>query len=102
MYITRVLFKRGLVLSDIFCWAGPGLTVDFKDSFSEFLPANFPLSVWHEHVTCNCVKKKRKKKDFILKQRRVGGLNLHSSFAPVRKEDHKIILKTIAITGSIL
>lgn len=43
MYITRVLFKGVLVLSEVFCWAGPSLTADLKDSFSEFLPANFPL-----------------------------------------------------------
>lgn len=62
-----------------------------------WVPAcKFPCSVWHEHVTCNCIKKMASSSD------RVGGLNLHSSFAPVRKEDHKIILKTIAITGSIL
>lgn len=42
MYITQVLFKRGLILLEFFCCNGWGLAADcsFKDSF---WPANFPL-----------------------------------------------------------
>lgn len=32
----------------------------------------------------------------------VGGLNLHSSFAPVGKEERKILLMMIAFMGYIL
>lgn len=95
MYITQVLFKRVFILLEFFCCDRLGLTVDFKRSFSEFPACKFPSSVWHEHVR-NC----KKKYNVILEQKCVGGLNLHS-FAPVRKEQCKIILM-IAIMGYIL
>ena len=96
MYITQVLFKRVLILLEFFGCDGLSLVADSKDSFSKFLACKLPSSVWHEHVH-DC-----KKNYYILKQKHMGGLNLHSSFAPVRKEESKIKLMMIAFMGCIL
>lgn len=98
MYITHVLFKRVFnFIGDLFLLVGSGLVANyyFRDKSSSACKA--PSSVWHEHVpACNDLFH-----PYTDICNQVVGLNLHSSFAPVGKEEHNIMMR-IAFMGYIL